>query len=343
MGESVMPALLGYVVALSILLGGGYAGLQWLAAPDHRPAAKAVAQNKNAPEKSAVTTGTAAGPSEADAKRNPGTPAKTAGAERPDKPAEPSDKPARETKETAAKVADVKPDAKDPRIEKAETVPTGGCKPIGLTSNGDMVFSMQCQDLIERHRAEAAGSAPTAQTTSGPTGDQPTQTAKPAENGRASQTASQTENSNPAQPVRSDIAGSDAKGSDVAARRQPRPSPPKPQRAELARTEPNDVDKPQAKPSDHNRAGKARSNPGKTAETTRTADIRPNNPVAGPETTERTPAAPKRSSRAKPVETAPRTAEQPAPSRDERPAPPARTPKLAARTETEWYNVLGLR
>ena len=341
MGESVMAALLGYVVALSILLGGGYAGLQWLATPDHRPAAKTVAQNKNAPEKSAVTTGTAAGPSEADAKRNPGTPAKTANAERSDKPAEPADKPARETKETAAKVADVKPDAKDPRIEKAETVPTGGCKPIGLTSNGDLVFSMQCQDLIERHRAEAAASAPTAQTTSGLANDQPAQTAKPAESAKASQTASEAENSNPAQPVRSDIASPDAR--DVAAKRQPRPSPPKPQRAELARSEPDDANKPQARPSDHNRAGKARNNPNKTAETTRTADTRPNNPVAAPELTERTPVAPKRLPRARPAEIAPRTVEQPAPSREERPTPPARTPRLAARAETEWYNVLGLR
>src|ERR1700761_1973185 len=29
-----MPALFGYLIALTLLLGGGYAGLEWLASPD---------------------------------------------------------------------------------------------------------------------------------------------------------------------------------------------------------------------------------------------------------------------------------------------------------------------
>jgi hypothetical protein len=33
-GENDMPTLFGYLVALALLLGGGYAGLQWLASPD---------------------------------------------------------------------------------------------------------------------------------------------------------------------------------------------------------------------------------------------------------------------------------------------------------------------
>src|SRR3954469_17749604 len=70
LGRMRMPALFGYLIALSILLGGGYAGLQWLAAPDPRPA-KPVA-HRSAPEKTASsTTGTA--PTASQANRNSGT------------------------------------------------------------------------------------------------------------------------------------------------------------------------------------------------------------------------------------------------------------------------------
>src|SRR5215212_7890353 len=164
-----MPALFGYLVALSILLGGGYAGLQWLATPDPRPAVKPAAHSKNVPEKSPSTTGTATAPSEADGKRNSGTAAKSASTEA-------SDKAAREAKET-----DAKSSGKSSKSEKAENVPAGGCAPIGLTSNGDLVFSMQCQDLIERHRAELASTQPAQPA---PSGDQAVPSAKPAESGK---------------------------------------------------------------------------------------------------------------------------------------------------------------
>ena len=33
-----------------------------------------------------------------------------------------------------------------------EDVPVGGCMPIGLTASGEMVFPIQCKELIERER-----------------------------------------------------------------------------------------------------------------------------------------------------------------------------------------------
>ena len=33
-----------------------------------------------------------------------------------------------------------------------DNVPPGGCMPIGLTARGDLVFAMQCRELIERER-----------------------------------------------------------------------------------------------------------------------------------------------------------------------------------------------
>jgi hypothetical protein len=34
----------------------------------------------------------------------------------------------------------------------ADKVPAGGCMPIGLTAKGDLVFPLQCRELIERER-----------------------------------------------------------------------------------------------------------------------------------------------------------------------------------------------
>jgi len=37
-------------------------------------------------------------------------------------------------------------------VQKPDGVPAGGCMPIGLTARGDLVFPMQCRELIERER-----------------------------------------------------------------------------------------------------------------------------------------------------------------------------------------------
>jgi BA14K-like protein len=41
----------------------------------------------------------------------------------------------------------------------AEDVPPGGCMPIGLTASGEIVFPIQCKELIERHRAAVGQSS----------------------------------------------------------------------------------------------------------------------------------------------------------------------------------------
>jgi hypothetical protein len=37
-------------------------------------------------------------------------------------------------------------------IPKTDSVPAGGCMPIGLTARGELVFPMQCRELLERQR-----------------------------------------------------------------------------------------------------------------------------------------------------------------------------------------------
>jgi hypothetical protein len=78
-GETDMPTLFGYLVALALLLGVGYAGLQWLASPDavsthqradEKPTARNVAKKSEKSEKSEQSefngAGATAVPGEAD-------------------------------------------------------------------------------------------------------------------------------------------------------------------------------------------------------------------------------------------------------------------------------------
>ena len=41
-----------------------------------------------------------------------------------------------------------------------EDVPPGGCMPIGLTASGEIVFPIQCKELIERQRGKAVEQKP---------------------------------------------------------------------------------------------------------------------------------------------------------------------------------------
>jgi hypothetical protein len=42
--------------------------------------------------------------------------------------------------------------AGESKIANGDSVPSGGCMPIGLTAQGDMVFPLQCRELLEQRR-----------------------------------------------------------------------------------------------------------------------------------------------------------------------------------------------
>jgi hypothetical protein len=138
-----MPALFGYLVAVSLLLGGAYAGLQWLSAPEAFPTEKTAAHNSNAPDKSAPLrmSGTATGH-----QASGGNSASADGGERSNK-VDHEPKPAEQPSALRG----------DSKLRTTDNVPRG-CAPIGLTASGDLVFSMQCQEMIDRHRRESASS-----------------------------------------------------------------------------------------------------------------------------------------------------------------------------------------
>jgi hypothetical protein len=140
-----MPALFAYLIAVSVALGGGYAALRWLAAPDSSgqqsyASAKLPNKGKKLPGKpdSNVTRMTEAesGPKGGD---NTETTTSTV-------PSGSSNRVAPKTSRTEPGVGEVSPKAP---TQTAEDVPTGGCMPIGVTASGKLVFPMQCQALLE--------------------------------------------------------------------------------------------------------------------------------------------------------------------------------------------------
>jgi hypothetical protein len=151
-----MAALFGYLLAISVALGGGYAGLRWLAAPDsstgqHSSAsAKLPNKGRKLPEKpdSEVTRMTEAESGPKDRDKTEAT-ASTA-------PSGASNKAAPETSRNETGVSEVSPRAPP---QKNDDEPTG-CTPIGLTASGQLVFPMQCQAFLERNRGPEDSQVP---------------------------------------------------------------------------------------------------------------------------------------------------------------------------------------
>ena len=140
-----MPALLGYLIALAVFLGSGYAGLEWLASPDDPTTYQH--QNDKAATKHSGAKKSAAAVADASVRAErsePSTPANAKKAGRDE-----------------AKATDANADVADNlKAQKPDAVPTGGCIPIGLTADGEKVFPLQCRELIERQRGPVASSSP---------------------------------------------------------------------------------------------------------------------------------------------------------------------------------------
>jgi hypothetical protein len=148
-----MPALLGYLVAVAVFFGSGYLGLAWLAAPDdtsthQRSSDQSTSHSPNVSSKKPTA-------SVADAKEaGVGTKAETTPEGNPVPPGK--------GLQDVAVASD-----SSGKVQKPDALPTGGCKPIGLTANGEMVFPLQCRELVERQRGPAA-SLPSVQTAPAP-------------------------------------------------------------------------------------------------------------------------------------------------------------------------------
>lgn len=152
----IMPALFAYLLAISVALGGGYAGLRWLAAPEsstgqHSSAsAKLPNKGKKLPEKPDPDVARMAGVESVPRDRAETT-ASTAA------PSGASNEAAPETSRNEPGVSEVSPRAQTQNVDAGQT---GGCSPIGLTASGQLVFPMHCQAFLERNRGPENSQVP---------------------------------------------------------------------------------------------------------------------------------------------------------------------------------------
>jgi hypothetical protein len=144
-----MPALLGYLLAISLLLGGGYVSLHWLSTPDdistsQRPSAsKAPPAGKNVVGKSDPDA-TAETRAEKRAHDHAETEIPATGAN-----SEPSNKAAPDAPPNETGVGEENTKV---QTKKTEDAPADGCMPIGVTARGKLVFPIQCQAQLEQYR-----------------------------------------------------------------------------------------------------------------------------------------------------------------------------------------------
>jgi len=169
-----MRALLAYLFSIAIFIGGGYAGLVWLTNP---PTEGTVQSASSQSKKSGVTTketkprapDTIAGASKAALKPLEDEPvdAISSGAQVTDRnialelpggkagaEVKPADKATAATEQPLSQQSNV-PDAPSAQtlIGKTDNRPAKGCMPIGLTAQGQLVFPMQCREVLEHDRA----------------------------------------------------------------------------------------------------------------------------------------------------------------------------------------------
>jgi hypothetical protein len=186
-----MRALLAYVLAISVLLGGGYIGLRWLFEPpnasfdqglngsgkvsrekkiasgktDSNVAEQPNALGKSEPLKrsagSEVPSGAASAPSLED------------GRDKNDSKSEPLERNAgSEVPRGAASAHSLEAgrDKDDSRPLSHWVLPAGDCLPLGVTGHGELVFPIECHKLLGRDRTgrNSEPVPPTNSTTSAP-------------------------------------------------------------------------------------------------------------------------------------------------------------------------------
>jgi len=145
-----MRTPLGYLLAFAVLLGAGYGGLHLLAEtqePRQRQVEKSTSKTMNVAGKSHL-------PSQGTQAEN--GPTIRGKAEQSEGPAPPA------SNKAAAAPPQTKDDPQAP-TKRAEDVAPGGCMPFGITGQGELVFPMQCEELLGRSRGSGdfEGPSPT--------------------------------------------------------------------------------------------------------------------------------------------------------------------------------------
>jgi hypothetical protein len=197
--ENDMAALLGYLIAVAVFLGSGYAGLEWLTAPDdpvthQHPSGKPTSSDAKPNKHAANIAGTKEVTPSVKDKTGPRTASPAS-----------ADKARREEAKAVETSSEIS------KMEKQDTVPTGGCMPIGLTANGEMVFPLQCRELIEHQRGPVAvPSMPPLEAAPTPAQNGVQVSAKPERSGGAAAPSTADANDK-LEPSKSDVASAEPK------------------------------------------------------------------------------------------------------------------------------------
>jgi hypothetical protein len=165
-----MPALFAYLLAIGIFIGGSYAGLIWLTSPpsarpeihssSSRPQQAGPASNSKLPatHDAGRERDDASSPSYASREQPPQSEvAKADGSETSkERNAEGtqvvgSEAGAAHSMQSSAQPSSAPSSPPDARASAGD-VPSGACMPIGMTAQGDLVFPLQCREVLERHR-----------------------------------------------------------------------------------------------------------------------------------------------------------------------------------------------
>jgi hypothetical protein len=303
-----MPALFAYLLAVSLLLGGGYVGLHWLSAPPDASTNQRPSASKGLPARTDVVR-----------KSDPYAAAETRAEKRPDDHAGTEMAASPRGSEELGKAAPEKPpnetgaseDNTNTQTKKAEDVPAGDCMPLGLTAQGELVFPIQCQALLQRHRGPAVSQPPV------PTN--PTQSAPAPKEAQA------------AEPARLD--------SDKNAELNRKDSPSNEATAKVVNVSPSGEAKSEKAKSDEAKSEKAKPEKAKPDEAKPGKENPPPVAVNGKKVGKRM----MQSAHSRPVMMILRTVEFPDGHREQRLLPMSHLRSTAFRTEEEWFDPLRFR
>ena len=137
------------MIAIVVFLGSGYAGLEWLAAPDVPPVHRV-------PKRQDGIGSALPAPRATRLSHPPNLIAERIDDSKTDIPTGSADI----GKDDIGKDDVKQPDrtAENLKVTGSDAVPAGGCMPIGLTAGGEMVFPLQCRSLLEAQRGPVVAS-----------------------------------------------------------------------------------------------------------------------------------------------------------------------------------------
>jgi hypothetical protein len=151
-----MRAPLAILLAAGMMVGGGYAGLVWLASPStvghgasSRSQNASSAPNANVRSEAVVDENGSAGRTQNEESTSL-SPLRTGGG--PTMSVSNSAQQAAENNQSSATGSLTEQTG----ATKAPDVRAGGCMPIGITAGGNLVFPMACRELLEQHRGAHA-------------------------------------------------------------------------------------------------------------------------------------------------------------------------------------------